>query len=198
MKSSMLFKIILATWLFAVLGGLAAFWWKSTRPALAETPPLKTEALHLDSQNETLVLFIHPRCQCTKASAHELGHLEQKVKSAFNVRVVAYYPENESKEWADTALLDSLRALPRTLVIYDQGGKLSYSLGARSSGYTMLFNSKGQLQFRGGLTESRGHIGESQGGRSIAALIEGREPEARVTPHFGCSLFSQKELKAFN
>lgn len=198
MRSSLLFKFVVVTWILAVLGGLGAFWWQSTRPGLAATPPLKTEELHLDSQNETLVLFIHPRCQCTKASAYELGQLESKVKSAFNVRVVAYYPEHESQDWADTALLDGLRALPRTQIIYDKGGKLSYSLGARSSGYTMLFNNKGQLQFRGGLTESRGHTGESQGGRSIAALIEGREPEARVTPHFGCSLFSQKELKQFN
>jgi hypothetical protein len=198
MQGSWFLKFILATWIIAVLGGLAGFWWKNTRPAVAETPVLKTEALNLDTQDETLVLFIHPRCDCTKASAHELSQLERKVRSAFNVRVVAYYPEHEAKSWADTDLLAELRALPRTEIIYDRGGKLSYSLGARSSGYTMLFDRKGQLQFRGGLTESRGHVGESQGGRSIAALIEGREPEARVTPHFGCSLFSSKELKQFN
>jgi hypothetical protein len=67
------------------------------------------------------------------------------------------------------------------------------AFGARTSGQAYLYDERGQLLFRGGLTPARGHEGASVGGETVRKAFTGA-PAASGSPAssdvFGCALFN--------
>ena len=83
-------------------------------------------------------------------------------------------------------------AIPNVSVHEDLDGSLAKKFGAESSGYVVLYTPGGQLLFRGGITLSRGHIGDNVGQSSILALLNNKNGSAvKETPVYGCSLVQE-------
>jgi len=145
----------------------------------------------LPSDKPLLVMFAHPRCPCTKASIGELEMLVAQAKDEFKAIVVFHEPSGLLPS-SDSASVKQARANQNIRVLIDETGLLAKQFGAETSGHTVVYNPAGKLLFAGGITGSRGHLGENAG--STAALSSIRDSNgalsARITKVFGCEIFN--------
>jgi hypothetical protein len=75
----------------------------------------------------------------------------------------------------------------------DPNGAEAQLFGAETSGYVLLYDTLGQLLFKGGITGSRGHAGDNAGENAIVSLLTGQGASAKQAPVYGCSLIGECE-----
>ena len=107
-------------------------------------------------------------------------------------KVTAYVlfvkPPGAGVGWDDTDLRQSAAAIPGVTVLTDENEIEASRFGAQTSGHTLVFDRDGKLIFSGGITASRGHIGNNPGERAVLAFLHQQTPDRSQTPVFGCSL----------
>lgn len=141
------------------------------------------------SDRPGLILAVHPRCPCTRATVANLSKVIAEAGAKPDVLVLAYEPAACTVgEWRDTASLESLRALPGVRVRRDPDARLARGLGMRTSGHTLAYSATGDLAYSGGLTPSRGHEGPCAGTDSLLAILNGSAPRAVTASVYGCPL----------
>jgi hypothetical protein len=181
-------------WFVAIGYGLHAIMVYKGRPGpVGQTPkswPQNT-AIALPAGKPQLVMFAHPQCPCTKASLGELELLAADGKGKFEATVCFYVPGSKTELWDNTPNVHSARSIPGTRVIFDKDGKLANQFGAETSGQTVLYSPEGRLLFSGGLTGSRGHLGDNAGFASVLKLINEPNASPTRTKVFGCELFDR-------
>jgi len=82
-------------------------------------------------------------------------------------------------------------AIPKIAVQEDDNGDEARRFGAATSGYVVLYDMRGQLLFKGGITAGRGHAGDNAGADAIKSLLRGRSVDMNRAPAYGCSLANQ-------
>jgi hypothetical protein len=166
-------------------------WTYENRPGLSGKPLAQWTSVpqHAGkSPHPTLLVVAHPRCPCTRATIEELARVMTAAPAGLEGRVYFYKPTGTPDAWSHTGLWRSAAMIPGVQVSVDEESQMARSFGAVTSGQTFLYGADGQLLFSGGLTDSRGHAGESVGGRAILALLSKPQAKAVTTPVFGCSL----------
>ncbi len=187
---------LLVVWLLALLVGCLLLIDYDTRPgALGPTPEAWPSATGLvrSTAQPTLVMFIHPRCPCSRASVAELARLMEQRTSPVDVRVLFVQPRATPEDWSRTALWRAAEQIPGVRVAVDHGGEESHVFGAATSGQALLYDAAGQLVFRGGITAGRGHFGANPASEKLLAQINAASPTSGaspVHPVFGCSLLA--------
>jgi hypothetical protein len=139
----------------------------------------------------TLITVVHPHCPCSRATISELAVLMVRGQGLVDANVIFVRPEGFPQEWEKTDLWSSAAMIPGVRVWVDEGGVEARRFGSKTSGQILLYSEKGDLQFSGGITATRGHSGESAGRRSILALLTNGSAEQRTTPVYGCPLFGK-------
>jgi len=187
-------RIVLVTlWLLAVGAGFALILnYQNAHGAIGSTPdhwPAKTQ-ISLDPERDTLVMFAHPQCPCTRASVEELNRLLAQVKGRVTAQVWFFKPGQLSADWSKTGLWRSAEAIPGVTVHDDIDGLQAALFGAETSGSVFLYDIRGRLLFKGGITGSRGHAGDNPGEASIVSLCAGQPVDLFQTPVYGCSLLN--------
>jgi hypothetical protein len=135
----------------------------------------------------TLVMFVHPKCPCTRASLAELEQFMTIAPHGVVARIVLWRPEGGGRNWERTDLAERAAAIPGTRVMVDVGGLEAARFGAVTSGETYLFDTAGRLQFHGGLTAGRGLAGPNAGVAALRSFVaSGRASPAAAT--YGCPL----------
>lgn len=147
--------------------------------------------ISLNRDQDTLVMFVHPQCPCTRASVEELNRLLAQCRGRIAAYVLFFKPGQLPGNWAKTDLKRSAAAIPGVTVRDDPDGALARTFGAETSGYVLLYDPRGRLLFRGGITAGRGHAGDNAGENAIVSLVAGQATTLRETPVYGCSLLSQ-------
>src|SRR5207245_7080753 len=74
-------------------------------PGQAGSPPLnwpETTRLPQDKSRPTLIMFVHPRCPCSRASVGELALLMAHCQGRVNVYIVVFRPAISTDDWALT------------------------------------------------------------------------------------------------
>ena len=181
-------------WMFALGFGLHAMMVYKGRPGpVGQTPDSwpKNGLIALPATHPELVMFAHPKCPCTRASLGELEALAAQANGKFEATVSFYEPDSKAETWENTANVKSARSIPGVRVVFDKNGKLANQFGAQTSGYTVLYSPAGKLLFSGGLTGSRGHLGDNAGFESALKLINVASASPVRTKAFGCELFDQ-------
>ena len=154
-------------------------------------------AASLDADQPTLVMFIHPKCPCSRATIGELNRLMARCQGRLHTRVWMVRPEGEPEGWEQTDLYRTAAAIPGVTVRTDVDGRECQRFGAATSGQVLLFATNGELLFSGGITAARGHSGDNDGRSAIEAILaertsaEHRESHADRTAVFGCSLLDE-------
>jgi hypothetical protein len=138
---------------------------------------------------------MHPKCPCSRATTDELAKLMAHAQGRMVARVLMIRPDGVPEAWERTDLWRSAAAIPGVTVVADPQGTESRRFGAATSGQTLLYAADGRLLFAGGITGSRGHIGDNEGRSLVLALaraeivpMQGERPQ---TPVYGCPLFSE-------
>ena len=148
--------------------------------AAGETWPA-TSAIPRASDGFTIVMFVHPECPCSRASLAELTGLVSSARIRPSVVVAFAANEDGGAAW------DLAGRIPGAVQMRDSGDEAA-RFGARTSGHVVVYDREGVLRFTGGITSSRGHVGDNMGRRAVEALLAGDATEAETHPVFGCAL----------
>ena len=188
-------------WTVAVAFGLRTILAYESTPGTIGAVPRQwpsTSQIERLTDRPALVMLVHPRCPCTRASVAELAQLMSRMQGKVATYVLFLKPRRSTTEWEDTELQRSVATIPSVTVLPDVDGVEARRFGAETSGHTLLFDLDGRLLFSGGITEFRGHAGDNAGVRAIESLINGGAPARTATSVFGCAFAnrSQKGDKA--
>lgn len=182
-------------------------WWQaridSTPGAIAATPANWPEDCDLPrtAGKAMVVIALHPRCPCSRAT---LGELETVLaaKPDADVIVLLTVPESSGPEWLDSESCRRARAMAGVRTVVDAEGVIARRLGMRTSGHVIAFDKAGRLAFSGGITLGRGQVGDSVGRRALASVAGAsvapgvdESPSTVTTPVFGCALVSPDECR---
>lgn len=136
----------------------------------------------------TLVVAVHPRCPCSRATMEELARTLAAHPHGLRVRVLFWKPAGASDDWSRTGLWEQAKRLPGATVSVDEGGVELKRFGAATSGHVLFYAGDGRLLFSGGVTVSRGHEGDSASLEALRRRIRGETDKYIETPVFGCPI----------
>jgi hypothetical protein len=195
-------------WLGVIVGGFAQLLrYESTTDTLDGEPrvvgPLlfpRTPQLERNPTGQTLLMFAHPHCACTRASLNELAAILAECPDLQPARIIFPLPVNAPPSWQSGEIAQEAAALHGVNVIWDDQEQLTRLFDARTSGQVLLYDAAGQRLFSGGITALRGHAGWNAGRGAIVALhrqeasAHGELEIRNCTPVFGCRLLSDSVL----
>jgi hypothetical protein len=144
--------------------------------------------LPLDPTRPTLLMFLHPRCPCSRSSLSELERILAYVGRRVEPHVLVYRPMRVEAGWESTALRDRAAAIPNVHVWTDVGGVEAERFDANTSGLVLLYYPDGGLIFQGGITSLRAHEGDNAGSRAVKRMVVCPSRDLVETPVFGCPL----------
>ena len=183
--------VICLLWGMTLLGGLllsADYQW---RPAVSGETPERwpaTPSIASPAGKPILLMFLHPHCPCSRSSLAQLKALLADEPGKAVVQILFFdSPEfklriEESDNWK------LAHNVPGVTVALDKDGKASRMFGACASGTVVLYDGAGQLQFTGGITAGRGHVGTNPAVEAVTACLNGATVTRRDYPVFGCPI----------
>lgn len=184
--------VVFVGWLAASLYGAAWLWDFNLRPGKTQPslPQWPTASqLTPPGGKPMLVIFLHSECPCSRASLEELATLLARSRDTIDVQAVFLTPSETADTVEESGLWKYVHMLPGVKAWKDHAGQEATLFQASTSGETFLYDPAGNLKFRGGITPSRGHIGDNLGVDSIVSIVNGDVGEHPITtPVFGCSL----------
>ncbi len=183
--------ILIAAWSVCAGFGLARMLTYELTPGPETAAPTTWPAaatISRDVSGQTLVLFLHPRCPCSRATLAELERLIATCDRPIALRIIFVRPDGTQEDWYRTDLYHAAERLRQAVICRDADGVEASRFGAKTSGQALLFAADGRLLFQGGLTPSRGHEGDNVGRDALCALIGGKPTTCTKTAVFGCSL----------
>lgn len=195
--------LLIVGWLGTIALGLGALGHYAATPAPSGQAPLAWPdkapgGLTLAGDALTIVLAVHPRCPCTRASISELERSVAQAPTPARVYALVFEPEpalndqgfadSGSDRFARTRIVERLSRVPGVEIIADPGSRIAGRFGAMTSGHAVVYDQGGALRYSGGLTPTRAHEGPNTGSASIRNLIHGSEALAPRAPVYGCPL----------
>jgi len=181
-------------WVAAIATGFAALLDFDNRPGDAGEPPAAWPdgtALARRDGLPTLIMGLHPHCPCSRASLAELERIVARCRGRVQPLILLHAPAGAGLDWTLTDIRSRAASIHGVVLVTDLGGVESDRFGLRTSGHVLYYDSGGLLRFSGGITASRGHEGDSAGGRIILSLIDKMDrtiADAGIAPVFGCPL----------
>ena len=178
-------------WVGGVAWGLQKIETYASTPGMAADSPAKWPGSGLVSPRagrSTLVMFIHPQCSCTRASLEELKTILDTTRGAVSAWVVVLKPNGLNDEWTHSGTWETARGMSGVTVVMDDDGTEADRFGAFTSGHTVLYSAAGKLEFSGGITSARGHVGENSGERSVVSLVSTGNADSGDHAVYGCGL----------
>lgn len=170
---------------------MALVWSYNHRPGEAAAAPDRwpTDSHVPRASGYTLVMLAHPKCPCTRATVEELSKLMTHTEGRLNAFVLFVKPRGVLNDWDNTDLWQSASAIPGVTVLNDDDGVEAMRFDAHVSGQVMVYDREGKLVFQGGITESRGQMGDNAGRSAIEAQVNRGVSDRDRTVVFGCPLF---------
>lgn len=191
--------LFIALWLGAIGAGLGILADYSATPGLVGQVPTSwpdNAPINRDHLNHTIIVSVHPRCPCTRATLDELEGVLTQSQSTPLVIALIFEPsadnplisEREAEEFARTSITKRLQRIPGVQCIADPDSQIAQSFGALTSGHTLIYTPQGKLAFSGGLTPTRAHTGPNTGSLALKEILQGQTPTREFAPVFGCPL----------
>ncbi len=138
---------------------------------------------------QTLLLFAHPRCPCTLATLEQLRQLLARASVPTDCHVVFLVPTGAEADWNASLIVRTAEAIPHAKVVFDSGPEIR-RFAVTTSGHALLYDSRGQLAYSGGMTFGRGHRGDNPGAEALYQMLNQLPPRNHRAPTFGCPLFN--------
>jgi hypothetical protein len=185
--------VVILVWLGAATVGISILWAydnEAGEAALAQPQWPAAVRLVRAEDRPTLVLLAHPHCTCTRASLAELGEILGRARTRPKTFVVFLKPSGFADGWEQTDLWVTASRLPDTTVVRDDDGAIAETFGAMTSGQTFVYDTRGRLQFSGGITGARAHEGDNAGRAAVLRTLDAPGTlDTLKSAVFGCSLF---------
>lgn len=179
----------------AAAGAMAALWKEKTTPGPVGRAPGVWPADSRIERNPslpTLVMFAHPFCPCTRASLSELREVMSRFDGRVQANVLFVRPDGVGDEWSHSDTWRGAASIPGVHVAEDARGIEARLFDATTSGQVVVYDEHGRLQFSGGITPERGHVGSNPGRVRVAGVLAGDAGSLTECPVFGCPLLDRK------
>ncbi|HVT80728.1 MAG TPA: RedB protein [Phycisphaerae bacterium] len=194
-RRAKLHSVALATWAALVGAGfffLLKYEVTPGRAAAADAswPAGVSEMLPRDGK-PVLIMAAHPECPCSRASVAELAELAARFPGKFSCYVLFEPAGSITPEGCRaSALWKSAAAITGVTPLVDEKKLAVRAFHARTSGQVFLYDARGRMQFSGGITSGRDHVGPSDGTDAINAFFTSGRALPASTPVYGCALES--------
>lgn len=191
LKSRALTVTGIVVWLSLVATGMIALSDYSTRPCepgQVATQWPATTALKLSATKPTVVMLLHPKCVCSKASISELARAFPDGTRRVEFKALFYQPAGRDEDWVRTNHWKRLTTLDQEAPVVDREGLEAKRFGVQTSGHVLVYTPAGQLVFSGGISNGRGHEGDNPGRQALVAAVNGSETSQRDFAVFGCPI----------
>jgi hypothetical protein len=166
--------MVAAMWFAAVGAGIYALASYETTAGETAAAPMTWPATSRLPRGDgfTVVMFLHRECPCSRASLAELDAVRGRAT------IVIVFDAAGGEMWERAGRMRATRVV---------AGDEAARFGAKTSGHTLVFDASGTLRFAGGITTSRGHVGENVGRLAVERVLAGA---AGPSDHavFGCAL----------
>jgi hypothetical protein len=164
------------------------------RPAPRQWP--SESRLERPSQQPVLLVFAHPQCTCTRATLNQLETLLAGPDSTDSpirpkVHILLFRPDSRDV-WQSRDLWNQAAAIPGVTMGWDDHGTEARLFHVRTSGLLLLYSQDGTLRFEGGVTGSRGHVGDNLAAKQLALALYSPHSAYRRFLVFGCSFFGSQ------
>jgi hypothetical protein len=188
--------LLCGAWLLCVASSFTAFALYKAQPNDMATGAIglfpRGSSIVLAATKPTLIVFVHPRCACSRASLAEFRKLLAELGSGVAARIVVQ-GDRESNPAASTSdITREAFAISSASAQFDHGAREASRFGVKTSGHALLYGPDGRLLYSGGLTNSRGHEGPSLGRAHLlsvlAANVHHVGQEKRAAPVYGCGI----------
>ncbi|MBS1956295.1 MAG: RedB protein [Cyanobacteria bacterium SZAS-4] len=137
-----------------------------------------------------IIMFVHPKCPCSRASISELRNLMETFPS-LKATVFFYKPATAKSGWEKTELWKTASAVENITPQIDIDGQKAKSYRVVTSGEVLLYDASERLVFSGGITGARGHVGDNLGEDTIEKILTKHFNTAGQkfsAPVFGCRI----------
>ena len=164
-------------WILGICFGIWQLLKYENSPGINSKPPVsfpKNSSLKTTRGIPTLIVFVHPHCPCTRATISELAQILTRRKEALKTYVVFFRHSKLPVEWVKTDLWEYVERMKGVEPIIDEAGKEMKIFNVLTSGHSLLYDEKGKLVFSGGITASRGHVGNNIGRSTVVALLNNK------------------------
>ncbi len=178
-------------WALSLMTATGFIWKYKNTPGRVGQPQLewpRESRIQRTPGKAELVMIVHPKCACSRASIAELARLMATVATEAAAHVLFVKPAGVEEGWEKTDLLASAARIPGVKTMIDEDGVEAERFGAKTSGYTLLYRADGRLLFHGGITLARGHEGDNPGRQRITSLLTKGTADRDDSPTFGCDL----------
>lgn len=183
--------VFLAAWGVAAGAGFVALERYSTTPGLqtqaAPTWPADSRLNRVENQ-PTLLVFIHPKCPCSRATLAVLGTVLDEAIVRPRVIFAVWHPPADDRDWGAGPGLEAAATAHHATLWIDRGGTEAIRFHAATSGEVYFYDQTGRLAFHGGVTATRGQVNPGAGAASLAALLRHKPAETATAPAYGCAL----------
>lgn len=185
---------IYPAWIAVLMLGTAALALYKAAPAADLAAPAawpEGSRIQRSAERPTLLMFVHPRCACSRASVEALSQLLTRVRGRVDAHLLFYRPASMTQAWARSALWEAASAIPGLIVEQDTEGREAQLFHGTTSGHTVLYGLGGERLFDGGITPARGHVGDSFGLQALTELLigtKGERGQSARAPIFGCAI----------
>jgi hypothetical protein len=182
-----------ALWLLITGLGFWALTARSFKPGASGAPGSVWPAdsrLQRNVGGFTLVMALHPECPCSQASLDELDSIMARCGGRLSVRVLCEPYDTLSEPVERSPSWRRAQEISGVVIIKDSSGAEVRRFAAETSGETRLYGPAGELLFHGGITGSRGHVGDNPGQAAVLDFVlHGAQARALASaPVFGCAL----------
>lgn len=164
-------------------------------PASAPAIAISTDGVEPAKSSKAtfhIIMFVHPKCPCTRASMAELRNLMEKFPD-LKATVFFYRPASEKTGWEKTEIWKMASSVKNIDPQIDVDGQKAKSYRAVTSGQVLLYDTSERLVFSGGITGARGHVGENVGEDMVAGVLAKRSSAIGKNfraPVFGCRILT--------
>lgn len=171
-------SLIITSWLSLCTAGFAilAVYQHTPGPAseVSDTPGV--DGKHID-------FFLHPDCQCSKASLQELESVLDRVSGLNDYQLNLYLFSAPGISQIDIGK----KTAHDWNVQHDEMGQFADHAGVKTSGHVLVYGA-GRLLFSGGVTASRGKPGANAYSGKLYQVLTQTVSETVNCPVFGCGL----------
>jgi hypothetical protein len=188
-----------ALWLLVVCAGMRSVLSYAYTPGSATEAPRRwpsASSVRPLPGRATLVMLAHPQCPCTRASLGELEQIMAHLDGRIAATVLFYKPQGAPAGWASSDLWDKASRIPGVTAAWDSEGAEARRFGGATSGHVVVYDTRGYLLFSGGITASRGHLGDNFGRSAIVSAVGSGVILQGRAPVFGCSLLDARSRRA--
>ncbi len=190
-KRNLFIALIIILWLIMISYGYSVLMHYEFKPSSQLTTlqswPTNSQ-LKLDPKLDTLLIFVHPHCPCSRASMAELNRLLSNYHHKLKTIVIFSKPKGKDSTWLKSDLWNQAQSLPGATIYVDNENKEAKIFMTNTSGEVLLFKTNGMLVYHGGITGSRGHEGDNKGKTIISNYLKTGVIETKEGYAFGCVL----------